>query len=133
MNEFKPLFGKGNPNVDYAKYFVGDSHLNILQTPNPEQGLNFMSANVTFEPGTRNNWHVHEQGYQLLLITDGEGWYQEHGKEAITLKPGDVVCTLAGIKHWHGAKKDTWMSHVAITAGNALWYEQVSDNEYNSL
>ncbi|MDR0299576.1 MAG: cupin domain-containing protein, partial [Streptococcaceae bacterium] len=88
---------------------------------------------VTFEPACRNNWHVHTDGYQILLVTAGEGWYQEAGKAARSLAAGDVVLTKAGVKHWHGAKKDSWFSHVAITAGNSEFLEAVMDTEYQNL
>lgn len=90
-------------------------------------------GNVTFEPGCRNNWHVHVDGYQILLITGGEGWYQEEGKVARSLKSGDVVITHKGIKHWHGAKKDSWFEHIAITAGKTKFFNAVIDKEYNKL
>lgn len=92
--------------------------------------IEFSIGNVTFEPGTRNNWHIHHDGYQILLVTGGEGWYQEAGKDAQVLKPGDVVVTHDGIKHWHGATKDSWLSHIAITAGTPEWLEPVSDEQY---
>ncbi|QPS70387.1 cupin domain-containing protein [Lactococcus garvieae] len=131
MSENKPLFGMGELNTAYAQYFIGKSYLNPLVPP--EEEIPYMTANVTFEPGTRNNWHIHRSGYQILLITDGEGWYQEEGKKAQSLKAGDVIVTRDGIKHWHGAKKDSWMSHIAITAGEAEWLEAVDDKAYKDL
>lgn len=95
------MFPIGAPNDGYAQYFVGQSYLAPVST---EQVKIF---NVTFEPGCRNNWHIHHQGYQLLLVTAGEGWYQEEGKPAQSLKAGDVVAIHEGVKHWHGAKKDS--------------------------
>ena len=106
------IFGKGNPNVDYAQYFVGNSYLNPLAKTD-----NMFLANVTFEPGCRNNWHIHHAtkgGGQILICTAGEGWYQEEGKEAVSLKPGVVITISANVKHWHGAKKDSWFSHIAV-------------------
>ena len=97
-------------------------------------------SNVTFEPGCRNNWHIHlakSGGGQLLICTAGEGWYQEYGKEAVSLTPGTVIVIPANVKHWHGAKKDSWFSHIAMEiAGeecNNEWCEPVDENEYNNL
>lgn len=131
MSKFEPKFGIGQSNDMYAQYFIGKSYLNPSVLP--EEGIDYITANVTFEPGTRNNWHVHKGGYQILLVTDGEGWYQEDGKAAQTIKAGDVIVTRDMIKHWHGAKKDSWMSHVAITAGGAEWLEEVNEEHYSSL
>ena len=94
-------------------------------------------ANVTFEPACRNNWHIHHKGGQILLCTDGEGWYQEFGEKARKLRPGDVVYIAPEVKHWHGASKDSWFTHVSIEvpAENSSneWLEEVSDEEYNKL
>lgn len=98
-----------------------------------EQDINVGVGNVTFEPRTRNNWHIHHNGYQILLATGGEGWYQEEGKPAQALKAGDVILTHDGVKHWHGAKKDSWFEHIAITAGQAEWLEPVTDEWYDTL
>lgn len=92
-------------------------------------------GNVTFEPGCRNNWHIHRNGFQVLLVTGGEGWYQEEGKRARFLQPGDVVVIYVvviydGVKHWHGATHDSWFEHLAITAGTPEWLEPVSDEVY---
>lgn len=130
------LFGLGSENSAYAKYFVGKSYLNPLT--NPEKTV--FAANVTFEPSCRNNWHIHKAskgGGQILLCTDGEGWYQEKGSAPRSLKPGDVVQIPAGVKHWHGAKKDSWFSHVAIECPGENtsneWLEKVDDVYYNKL
>ena len=130
------VFGLGQPNDAYAQYFTGRSYLNALTDPKATQFV----ANVTFEPGCRNNWHIHhadEGGGQILLVTDGRGWYQEWGEQARELYPGDCVTIPAGVKHWHGAAKDTWMSHVAFEAcGSGMsneWLEPVSDEEYDEL
>ena len=107
-------FGTGNPNDAFAKYFVGNSFLNPLT--NPKDTAVFL-ANVTFEPGCRNNWHIHHAktgGGQLLICTAGEGWYQEEGKDAVELKEGSVITIPPEVKHWHGAKKDSWFSHIAL-------------------
>ncbi|GEN94580.1 cupin domain-containing protein [Pediococcus ethanolidurans] len=124
------LFKMGDKNVAFQQFFQGQSYLNNLVG---EKDINVGVGNVTFEPGCRNNWHIHHNGYQILLVTGGEGWYQEEGKPARKLHPGDVVVTHDGVKHWHGATKDSWFSHVAITAGTPEWLEPVSDEEYNAL
>lgn len=131
------VFGLGQENTAYAKYFTGKSYLNPLTVPG--EGKPFF-ANVTFEPKCRNNWHIHHAtkgGGQVLICVAGEGWYQEWGKEARSLKAGDVVEIPAGVKHWHGAKKDSWFSHVAVEVpaenGRNEWLEPVTDEEYDKL
>jgi len=126
----KQLFPVGEANVAYQDFFVGQSYLSMLVN---EPDVNVGVGNVTFEPGCRNNWHIHHAGYQMLLVTGGEGWYQEEGKAAQHLVPGDVIVTKDGIKHWHGATKDSWFSHVAITAGTPEWLEAVSNALYDAL
>ena len=129
------LFGLGEKNDAYAQYFVGQSYLKPLAR---EGGV--AAANVTFEPGCRNNWHIHRAdkgGGQILLCTEGRGWYQEWGQEARELHAGDAVEIPAGVKHWHGAAKDSWFSHLAIeipgeNASNE-WLEPVSDEDYSRL
>lgn len=130
-------FGTGNPNDAFEKYFVGNSFLNPLT--NPKDTAVFL-ANVTFEPGCRNNWHIHHAktgGGQLLICTTGEGWYQEEGKDAVELKEGTVITIPPEVKHWHGAKKDSWFSHIAVEVPGEetsnQWCEKVSDEEYNKL
>lgn len=130
------LFGLGKPNTAYAQYFTGESFLNPLTDPTKTVFL----ANVTFSPACRNNWHIHHAksgGGQLLLCTDGLGWYQEAGKPAQALHPGDVVTIPAGVKHWHGAQKDCWFSHIAIECPGEEtsneWLEPVTDAEYAAL
>ncbi|NYE07127.1 quercetin dioxygenase-like cupin family protein [Bacillus niacini] len=119
--------GEENP---YSQFFEGQSYLKgLVSDPNVSVGV----GNVTFEPGCRNNWHIHHDGFQILLVTGGEGWYQEEGKPAQLLKAGDVIVTHDGVKHWHGATKDSWFVHIAITAGNPEWLEPVSDEEYNKV
>ena len=134
--EQQNVFGLGAANDAYARYFIGQSYLNPLTKA--EDGL--FLANVTFEPGCRNNWHVHHAakgGGQLLICTAGEGWYQEEGREAQSLTPGTVIVIPAGVKHWHGAKKDAWFSHIAIEMPGEdcsnEWLESVSDETYNKL
>ena len=130
------MFGKGNPNDAFTKYFVGNSYLNpLVDNTSP-----IFLANVTFEPGCRNNWHIHhasKNGGQILICTAGYGWYQEEGKEAVSLEPGKVIVIPANVKHWHGAKKDSWFSHIAIEVPGEdtknEWCEEVTDEEYNKL
>ena len=130
-------FGIGAPNDAYAQYFVGDSFLHPLTDP---KECPVYMANVTFEPGCRNNWHIHHAkkgGGQLLICTAGEGWYQEKGKEAVSLKAGMVITIPPEVKHWHGAKKDSWFSHIAVEVPGERtsneWCEAVTDEEYNEL
>lgn len=123
------IFPKGEKNDAYAKYFIGQSFLNSLVS---DPDVNLGVYNVTFEPGCHNNWHIHHDGYQILLVTGGEGWYQEDGKPAQLLKVGDVILTHDGVKHWHGATKDSWFVHLAITAGTTEWLEPVADEVYNA-
>ncbi len=130
------FFGLGEPNDAYAKYFIGQSYLNPLTDQNKTLGI----FNVSFEPGCRNNWHIHKAtsgGGQILICVDGEGWYQEEGNKAISLKVGDVVTIPANIKHWHGAKKDSWFSHLAIEVPGentcTEWCEAVDDKQYTNL
>ena len=95
-----------------------------------------MVANVTFEPGCRNNWHIHHAskgGGQILLCTAGSGWFQAEGEAPVSLEPGSVVTIPANRKHWHGAKKDSWFSHIAITAGSTEFLEPVDEVHYNAL
>ena len=131
------IFGIGDPNVNFAQYFIGNSYLNPLAKVE-EAKLSLF--NVTFEPGCRNNWHIHHAvkgGGQILICIAGEGWYQEEGKELISLKPGMVITIPANVKHWHGAKKNSWFSHIAVEVpGEATsneWCEAVTDEEYNKL
>ena len=125
------IFGKGSENP-YAKYFTGKSYLQPITTTN---GVPMF--NVTFEPKCRNNWHIHHRGGQILLVTSGRGYYQEWNKPARELKPGDVVNIPAEVKHWHGAAKDSWFTHIAIEVpsqgGSTEWGERVSDEEYEKL
>ena len=125
------LFGFGDENTAFAKYFIGKSYLQPLA----KEGIS--AANVTFEPKCRNNWHIHHKTGQTLLVVSGRGWYQEWGKPAQELKPGDVVEIPEGVKHWHGAAKDSWFTHIAISVpaegASSEWLEAVSDTEYNKL
>lgn len=140
MNEIEfekvNVFKKGNPNDAYAKYFIGNSYLNpLVESDSP-----LFLANVTFEPGCRNNWHIHHAtsgGGQILICTAGYGWYQEEGKKAESLQPGKVIVIPANVKHWHGAKKDSWFSHISIEVPGENtsneWLEAVGDDVYNNL
>lgn len=131
-NEVKNnLFDFGKLNTQYANVFIGNSYLNSLVSK--DDNIDVGVSSVNFEPGCRNNWHIHHNGFQILLVTAGEGWYQEEGKPAQLLKPGDVVAIHEGVKHWHGATKDSWFSHIAITKGESEWCEPVSDEEYDQL
>lgn len=130
-------FGTGVPNEMFAKYFIGNSYLHFWAKPG-EWPL--FLANVTFEPGCRNNWHIHRAktgGGQMLICTAGEGWYQQEGKKPISLSEGSVVYIPSDVKHWHGAKADSWFSHISIeipgTETSNEWLEAVSDVEYSKL
>ena len=130
----RAVFDIGEENSAFAQFFVGQSYLSMLTTEGVPIG------NVTFEPGCRNNWHIHHAksgGEQLLICTAGEGWYQEEGKEAVSLVPGTVITIPAEVKHWHGAKKDSWFSHIAVEVPGEEtsneWCEPVSDEEYAKL
>lgn len=131
---FTTVFARGSKNDAYAKYFVGQSYLNMLSL---EQ---VVIGNVTFEPGCRNNWHIHHAdkgGGQILLVTGGRGYYQEWGKEARELLPGDVVNIPAGVKHWHGAAPTSWFAHLAIEVpgenSKNEWCEPVDEKAYAAL
>lgn len=127
------LFGRGELNVA-SEYFIGKSYVASMVDPTPENPMQI--ANVTFEPGCRNNWHRHS-GEQILLVTEGKGWYQEVGKAAQALHKGDVVVVPSNVKHWHGAAADSWFTHISIAAdvisGTMEWLEPVSEEEYNSI
>ena len=134
MDEWNEIFPRGGENTAYAAYFVGKSYLNCLSSQP------VFIANVTFEPGCRNNWHIHKAekgGGQILLITAGRGWYQEWGRSARELHPGDVVHIPPNVKHWHGAAKDSWFAHLAVEVpGEAAanqWLEPVRDEDYDRL
>lgn len=131
------VFGLGQPNTPFARYFIGNSYLNPLTEAG---GCAVFLANVTFEPGCRNNWHIHRArsgGGQLLICTAGEGWYQEEGKTAVSLTPGMVITIPANVKHWHGAKADSWFSHIAVEVPGEEtsneWLEPVDDQTYAAL
>lgn len=131
MSEFKQPFPLGQKNDAYAQYFIGQSYISVLTL----EGV--PSFNVTFEPGCRNNWHVHQGSGQILFCTAGTGWYQEEGKPAQKLNPGDTVNIPAGVNHWHGAAKDSWFAHIALSVpfegSTTEWNGPVTDEEYNKL
>lgn len=135
--ERQNAFGLGQENTAFSQYFIGNSYLNPLTDP---KETNVFLANVTFEPGCRNNWHIHQAkngGGQILICTAGSGWYQEEGKEAVSLEPGMVITIPAGVKHWHGAKADSWFSHIAVEVPGEEtsneWCEPVDDEAYAKL
>lgn len=130
------FFGLGEPNVAFGKYFIGQSYLKALTDPDDYLPIH----NVTFEPGCRNNWHIHHAskgGGQVLICVEGEGWYQEEGKPAQRLHPGDIVEIPANVKHWHGAAADCWFSHLAFEFPGEdtsnEWLEPVDDEAYSAL
>ncbi|WP_033165277.1 cupin domain-containing protein [Clostridium sp. KNHs205] len=115
----------------FSKFFIGQAYLQPLTSKGGP------IANVTFEPGCRNNWHIHHKGGQILLVTGGRGWYQEWGQEPKELHPGEVIDIPPEVKHWHGAAKDSWFSHLAVevTAEGSSneWLEPVDDEAYGKL
>ncbi|MDR3166186.1 MAG: carboxymuconolactone decarboxylase family protein [Synergistaceae bacterium] len=131
VTEFEQIFPLGEKNDAFAQYFIGQSYLKTLTA----EGV--FITNVTFEPGCRNNWHIHRKGGQILLCTAGYGWYQEEGKPAQALRPGDVVNIPADVKHWHGAAKESWFSHLALSVpvegASTDWLEPVGDEVYLKL
>ncbi len=133
-HEAQMLFPIGAPNNGFAQYFVGQSYLAPVSSE--QVGI----YNVTFEPGCRNNWHIHTAssgGGQILICVAGRGYYQQWGKAAIEMNPGDCINIPVGVKHWHGAAPDSWFSHLAVevpgenTANE--WLEPVTDEQYGIL
>ena len=126
------IFPKGEQGS--ADYFNGTAWVKIL-VPKDHTGT-YSIGNVVFEPGCRNNWHTHATG-QILLVTDGKGYYQERGGVARPLTKGDVVVIPVDVEHWHGAAHDSSFTHIVITnnspEGAVNWLERVTDEEYNSL
>ena len=123
------IWPKGEPNTGYAQYFIGNSYL-------ADMGGGVM--NVTFEPGCRNNWHIHHKAVQVLICVAGRGWYQEWGKDAVEMTPGTVIAIPAEVKHWHGASRDSWFQHLtyhkdAEEGASNEWLEPVTDELYNKL
>lgn len=129
--DFK-IWPKGELNTAYAQYFIGNSYLADMNSQNGGP------YNVTFEPRCRNNWHIHHHSVQVLICVAGHGWYQEWGKTAVALKSGMVVTVPEGVKHWHGAARDSWFQHLAYTTkeeegANNEWLEPVTDKNYDLL
>lgn len=133
--DFQQPFPTGETNDAFAQYFTGQSY------NAPVVDGSVPVNNITFEPACRNNWHIHHGdnggGDQILICTAGSGWYQAEGSDPISLTPGTAVRVPAGTKHWHGAKADTWFSHLAfITPGENVsneWLEPVTDETYAAL
>ena len=128
------IFPIGDPNTAYARYFIGNSYLAQIS----DSQIPF--ANVTFEPGCRNNWHIHKAekgGGQMVVGVAGRGWYQEEGKPAVEILPGTVIHIPANVKHWHGAAKDSWFAHLAFAVpgeeSENVWLEPVTDEQYLSI
>lgn len=128
------VFPVGAPNDAFAQYFIGQSYLAPVSAS--QVGI----FNVTFEPGCRNNWHIHHAdkgGGQILICVAGRGYYQEWGKDAVEMKPGDCINIPVGVKHWHGAAPDSWFSHLAVEVpgenGSNEWLEAVTDEQYSIL
>lgn len=126
------VWPKGEPNTAYAKYFIGNSYLADMN------GANGGPANVTFEPRCRNNWHIHHKCVQVLICVAGRGWYQEWGKPAVEMKRGTVIAIPEGVKHWHGAARNSWFQHLTYMAkvekdASNEWLEPVSDEVYDKL
>ena len=133
-------FPKGVANVNYAQYFIGDSFVAPIKAANlkDDEATVMPIVNVTFEPGCRNNWHIHHGAHQVLICVSGKGWYQEWGKTPIALTPGTVIDIPEGVKHWHGAQKDSWFQHYTthVKTGSEEsneWLEPVTDDVYNKL
>jgi quercetin dioxygenase-like cupin family protein len=126
------VWPKGDLNTAYAKYFVGNSYLAPLDSKNGGP------VNVTFEPGCRNNWHIHHKSVQVLICVSGRGWYQEWGKPAVAMTPGTVIAIPAEVKHWHGAAKDSWFQHLTYMTkvedgASNEWLEAVDAQTYEGL
>ena len=127
--DLKSFWPKGELNTAYAQYFIGNSYLAPMGGD---------MVNVTFEPGCRNNWHIHHGMVQVLVCVYGRGWYQEWGKPAVPLTEGTVIAIPEGVKHWHGAAKGSWMQHLTYhkdvqEGASNEWLEPVSDGVYGKL
>lgn len=123
------VWPKGEPNTGYAQFFIGNSYLAQM-----DGGF----VNVTFEPGCRNNWHIHHKQIQILVCVAGRGWYQEWDKPAVRLVPGTIIEIPEGVKHWHGAAADSWMQHLTYhkdvqEGASNEWLEPVDDSQYGEV
>jgi len=132
QNGFESNWPIGVPNTFFAKFFIGNSYLAMMDTSNGGP------INVTFEPGCRNNWHIHHMHVQVLICVAGRGWYVEEGKEPKEMTPGTVVAIPEGVKHWHGAAKDSWFQHLTYNVresegSSTEWLSPVGDDEYVKL
>ncbi|ANZ64593.1 hypothetical protein AYR62_11195 [Secundilactobacillus paracollinoides] len=125
------IFGIGEKNTAFGQYFTGLTyrHPLVKKSTTIKAGV----SNITFTPAARTNWHIHNNGYQILLVTSGNGWYQETEKPAQKLQAGDHIVIHEGVKHWHGATENSWFSHISITSGTSEWLEPVSDEDYENL
>jgi quercetin dioxygenase-like cupin family protein len=126
------IFPKGDKAP--AEYFTGITWIKPLVAD--DRTFNTVISNVVFEPGARNNWHTHPGG-QILIVTDGVGYYQEKDKSIQLLHKGDIVTIPPGLEHWHGASPDSTFTHIAISTntekGIVDWLHPVTDQEYNSF
>lgn len=127
------IFPKGNPAS--PEQFIGTVFVQSLVQPAGIEGL-YSVGQVTFMPGGKTNWHTHPAG-QVLLVTAGNGWYQERGKDAVPLKKGDIYVIPKDVEHWHGASHDSKFVHIAISnmvnGSNVTWMSPVTEEEYNNL
>ncbi|HXR84426.1 MAG TPA: cupin domain-containing protein [Hanamia sp.] len=131
-NSENSIFPKGEPGS--KDYFAGSTMVTLLLSK--DKNNEFSIGNVVFEPGARTNWHTHPKG-QVLLVTEGQGFYQEKGKPARPLKKGDVVNIPENVEHWHGASAQNKLVHIAITNykrdENVVWLKPVTDKEYEEV
>ena len=135
MNKKISNFPIGEINTGYAQYFDGKSYLAHLTSSDSQVVID----NVTFEPECRNHWHIHHGAQQTLICVGGNGWYQEWGKPAVKMNPGDVIEIPLDTKHWHGAAKDSWLSHLSVMSTSNMknssteWLEEVVESDYDKL
>ena len=135
---FPQIFPQGDRlPEEFSRYFTGQAYLASISN---NEALGTHISNVTFEPGCRNNWHIHHAesgGGQILVCIAGRGYYQEEGKEAVEMKPGDCINIPAEVKHWHGAAPTEWFSHLAVEVPGEEtsneWCEPVTDDVYSKL
>jgi quercetin dioxygenase-like cupin family protein len=126
------IFPKGNRASN--EYYTGTVWVKNL-VPATDT-FNTLINNLEYEPGARTNWHTH-QGGQILLVTNGTGYYQEKGKPIQLLRKGDLVQVLPNVEHWHGASANSQLTHLAVNTntqqGTVEWLQSVTDEEYNSF